>query len=126
MMLRAWCAGSADDAVRVRLRRLLEQNYPRTQRPKVWPFWYLRHILGGAVATEQFRRVVDELLAEGTALELTQETGVRRTPKHLLVLVARWEDYNFDPVTLLTVRGQPDVLERIGVRSLSGRTGFGS
>jgi len=119
---RAYTRPTTHQHARGRLLALLGEDlgtYSRSdQRPRPWSWWQVRHRLGGVVDTEAFRAIVQELLAEGLLVDVVEETGDRRMPRHLLVLVARWTLYDWASARIIAVEGREDVLRRLGVDTL--------
>jgi hypothetical protein len=79
------------------------------RRPGALPWWEARQRIGGRVTPEEFRRAVDELLAEGRLVEAWLERPDMRDGSHLLVMPGRLEAL---PLAVARSRGRADVLER--------------
>ena len=79
-----------------------------------WSWGALRRVIGGRVRSAEFRRLVDELIAEGKVVEVREARvdGWRWRHQHVLVLAER-----FDRVAwhrLVEVVGREDALARLG------------
>ena len=117
-LVRPWTPPTADEKTRTRILTSLAGGSPRWGGSRGrWSWGKLRQSVGGAVGAEQFRRLVDTLLEDGLVLEIYEAAGDRRTdrrtPKHLLVVPEKWQDHEWGD--LIEVRGQEDVLERLGL-----------
>ena len=76
-----------------------------------WSWWRLRQAVGGAVSSDRFRMIVDDLIEEGLVVEAYEDAGRRQTPRHLVVLASRWHDHDWGG--LIEVHGREDVLEHL-------------
>ncbi len=108
-------SGTRDGRVnppRGRRPRLRAGSPPCTQRhdPR-WHWGELRQAIGGRVTSEDFRRSVDELLADGLIVEVYEATGDWRDHRHLLALPERWAEYQWGD--LVEVRVREDILGRL-------------
>jgi hypothetical protein len=107
--VRHWEFWSDDLAAKNRMIEVLS-NEPDGRLP--WRI--VRQQLGGVVKAHTFRRLVDELVADGRLIELWHTDGLRRVLRHSLVLPSRSpDDILFGMVELACA---PSVAARLGLR----------
>ena len=114
LVLKPWAPLNQDQVARERIAQMLDRGAKyQVDKQRRWRWWELRQHLGGAVDTVRFRRLVDELAAQGLLLEVFEVAGKRLPPRHMLVLTERWNLYKWGE--LIEVRGREDVLRRLGI-----------
>ncbi len=80
-----------------------------------WSWAALHQIIGGRVRAAHFRRLIDELIAEGKVVEVWEAKvdGWSWRHQHVLVLAERFHHIAW--YRLVQVVGREDVLERLGI-----------
>ncbi len=80
-----------------------------------WSWAALRQIIGGRVRAAHFRRLVDELIAEGKVVEVWEAKvdGWSWRHQHVLVLAERFHTIAW--YRLVEVVGREDVLAQLGI-----------
>ena len=83
--------------------------------PAKWSYADLRRELGDRVVSSHFRRLMDDLIAEGLVVEVREPAKNRgfRQHRHVVVQADRWREARWG--LLVEVRGREDVLAALGL-----------
>ena len=105
-----------DEILKERLLAALgrDQRWP-DWGPARWSYANLRRELGGRIVSTHFRRLIDELIAEGLVVEVREPAKNRgfREHRHVVVRVDRWYEARWG--LLVEVTARQDVLAALGL-----------
>lgn len=81
-----------------------------------WHWWILRGRIGGRVDAKTFRRLIDELEAEGKVIEVWEQRHPRRQAAHWVLSPKHFDKHDW--IAIAKVIGREDIITRLKIDEL--------
>ena len=91
-------------------------KYKRVDKSYRWHWCRLRERIGGRVDAKMFRRLIDELEAEGKVIEVWEQRHPRRQAAHWVLSPKHFDKHDW--IAIVKVIGREDIITRLKIDQL--------